>query len=467
MKRSVKTFVLISLIPAWLVMGATSVLAANEAMLDLLKELKDNGTITQEQYEALKNSALADEEKATAEQREVIKDQVQEQVVEKEVQEPVKEQVKDVTKDYPEITAKGKFEVKSKDGKWKWRLGGRLQLDGAYYNNDNSDLTSGAEVRRARLYVTGTLWRLWDFKFQYDFTDSGAAGIRDAYVQYTGFDRTWLRVGNFKQPFSLEEMTSSRFITFQERSLANALEAGRFLGIGARTYGKKWTAEAGFFGNDVEGDDPGSYAVVARGTFAPIHEKTRVAHLGASLEYRDTGDDKTLRYRQRPESHVTDVRLIDTGTFDADAFTNIAIEAAGVYGPFYVQGEYINSWVNRQLPTSPNVDFGGWFVQGSWFLTGESKNYQFKKAVFGNIKPRRHVGQGWGAWEVAFRYSTLDLTDKDIDGGTEENITLGLNWYLNPNMRLTANLIKVLDVDGGPNDGAKPGIAQMRAQIIW
>jgi phosphate-selective porin OprO/OprP len=61
----------------------------------------------------------------------------------------------------------------------------------------------------------------------------------------------------------------------------------------------------------------------------------------------------------------------------------------------------------------------------------------------------------------------LDLTDKDIDGGTEENITLGLNWYLNPNMRLTANLIKVLDVDGGPNDGAKPGIAQMRAQIIW
>jgi phosphate-selective porin OprO/OprP len=396
-----------------------------------------------------------------------------------EVKAEVEKEVEAATRNWPEVDTKGKLEVRSRDGDFAFRLGGRLQIDAALYSNDeDTDLGSGSEFRRARLELQGTVWREWDFKFQYDFTDTGAEGLRDAYIRYTGFEPygvTGITAGQFKEPFSLEELTSSKYITFMERALPNAFAPARNRGVGVSTaFADAVTASAGFFGEGVDsdetdGDDASEgWGGTGRVTFSPVHTATRVVHLGAAGGWRTPDEGDMLRFRQRPESHVTDVRLVNTGEIDTDDFTRLGAEAAVVHGPFSLQGEYMRTHVNRQLPGKGDLEFDGWYVFGSWFLTGESRVYEFEDGAFGNLKPTSVVGKGgYGAWELAARYSGIDLNDGDVAGGEQQDFTVGLNWYPNANLRLLLNYVRVLEVDGGPFDGAAPDVAQVRAQVHW
>jgi phosphate-selective porin OprO/OprP len=454
-----------ALVVGW-VWCASPAQAGDETMLELLRVLRDNGTINRKAYELLRNSVLAEQKRAAA------------PAAEPQVKQEVKREVAAATKSWPEIDTKGKLEIRSKDGDFVWRLGGRLQVDAAGYLNDNSDLNSGSEIRRARLEMLGTVWRDWDFKLQYDFTEAGPEGFRDAYIRYTGFKDygvNGITVGQFKEPFSLEELTSSNYISFMERALPNVFVPKRARGIGVNgTYADVLTAAAGFFGEGVDSDDfdnddeSEGYGGSGRVTFAPIHTPTRVVHVGGSASWRTPDEAAMVRFRQRPESHVTDVRLVDTDVFEADDFASYGAEAAVVYGPLSLQGEFIGTSVDRQRFDTPDVGFSGWYVFGSWFLTGESRPYEFDTGVFGNLKPKSVVGKGGiGAWELLARYSSLDLSDGVIDGGEEKDVTLGLNWYPNSNLRLLLNYIWVADVDGGPFDGARPSVAQARAQVHW
>lgn len=357
----------------------------------------------------------------------------------------------------------------STDGSFKFKPRGRLHTDLAFHDNDIQRLGDGAKFRRARLGFEGTVFNVFDYLFEYDFAASGVGGIRDAYLKYTGFDQAGITVGNFKHPFSLEQLISSNNGTFIERPLVDALVPGRAIGLGVDTSGKQWTAALGAFGAA-----PGDYAsgvdnrwdVTGRLTFAPINESGRVLHFGGAGRYGITAHpDKTLRFRSRPEAAVTDVRLIDTGTItDINDSLGYGFEAAGVYGPLSLQGEYIGTHVHRK--NDSNLRFDGWYVAGSWFLTGESRPY--RDGVFGRISPKSVVGKGGhGAWELALRYSALNLSDRDIIGGEQRNFTAGINWYLTSNVRLQANYIHVLDVDrpGNIADGDEPGIFLTRASI--
>jgi len=431
--------------------------AGNEAMMELLKVLRDNGTIDAQTYELLRQSATVEEEQKT---------------------EAVQKQIEEATKDSVKVTTKGKLQFEDPNGDWQWRIGGRIMVDAAAYDEDQVDLGSGAEIRRARLYMSGKWLKAWAFKLQYEFanTDDPIDGIRDAYIQYLGFKPTNLTIGNYKEPFSLEELTSSKYITFMERALPNALVPGRALGFGFHTYGDKWTLATGIFGEgvdtDVETDDgregSSGLGLTGRVTFSPIHEDARAIHLGLSLSSRSTNDVEKVRFRARPESHVTNTRLIDTGTLDADTISRIGVAAAGTWGPFSLQGEYLAAEVERAIAGKSDVDFDGFYIQGSYFLTGESRPYNFKKGVFDGIKPKSVVGKGGrGAWEIAARFSNLNLSDGDINGGEQDDFTLGLNWYPTRNLRFMANYIKVLDVDGGDFNGDEPSVFQVRAQAAW
>ena len=125
-----------------------------------------------------------------------------------------------------------------------------------------------------------------------------------------------------------------------------------------------------------------------------------------------------------------------------------------------IQGEYIATEVKRENGFE-NAAFDGAYIYASWFLTGESRPYKAKKGKFGRVKPISK--DGFGAWEVAMRYSTLDLNDGVITGGEMDNITFGLNWYANPNVRFMANYIMVDTDEKAGNDD--PRIFQMRAQV--
>ena len=414
---------------------------------DLLDTLLKNKTITKEQYEQLRRQEQLSKEQQATPQTDRPEHTAQDVVV----------------------STKGGLQGRSRDGRFYFLIGGRIMVDGAVYSKDKRELGNGSEIRRARLDLEGFVWNDWGYRLEADFAEDEVE-LKDTFIEYRGFEPLRFRAGHLKESFSLEEQTSSKYITFMERALPNALAPGRSIGINARTYRDTWTLGAGFFGegaddkNDSDAEIDEGYGISARGTYTPLMNPTELIHLGASLSYRKTGDDKEVRIRERPESHITSVRFVDTGKIeDVDTTLSFGVEAAGVYGPFSLQGEYIRTSLDRDVG-APDLDFDGYYVYGSWFITGESRSYRDKIGEFGRIKPRGIVGiGGGGAWELALRYSNLDLTDGNFDGGKQNNITLGVNWYATPNIRFMANYINVDSEKEGVKD--KPDIFQMRAQI--
>ncbi|HYQ71621.1 MAG TPA: OprO/OprP family phosphate-selective porin [Gammaproteobacteria bacterium] len=373
------------------------------------------------------------------------------------------------TEDDVEVSTSG-GRLRFKSGEASFEVGGRLMVDTArYYNND--DLNNGSEIRRARLFMSGKVYEDWKFKLQTDFAGNDVS-LKDAYLRYTGLDYADITVGNFKEYWSLEELTSSKYITFMERALpVEAFAPGRRLGIGGHSHsngGMNWTAGYGVFADSVDADNVNGnegYGYAARVTVAPIAEKTRVVHLGGYAEWRNP-TDSSVRYRARPESHISNVRFVDTGTINnVDNTVKWGVEAATVMGPFSLQGEYMN--VDNDVDGGSDPEFDGWYAYGSWFITGESRAYKAGSGTFARVKPDSIVGKGGkGAWELGARYSSLDLNDSGIQGGQEEDLTIGLNWYATPTIRFMANYIKVMDLtDPTTTDDSKPDIYQLRAQI--
>ncbi|MEX2516498.1 MAG: OprO/OprP family phosphate-selective porin [Gammaproteobacteria bacterium] len=456
MKRTKLSVLCGSAMLGGMVAMTTPAYAANDTMMQLIEIMYKKGTISQDEYSLLKGAAAADKEKT------------------EDMQAKVDEKVKDL----PTITTKEKLAIKSSDGNWEWGIGGRIMADYAIYDNDASNagvepaLSDGHEIRRARLNMSGKFYDTWGMKLQVDFAGNDVS-LKDAYIDYSGFDNFKIKVGNFKEPFSLEELTSSKYLTFMERSTpVNAFAPGRNLGIaGYTSFADQVTLSGGVFGDGVEsdgGDDGTSYGVTGRVTFSPIHEAGRVVHLGAAVSQRNTNSDNTVRFRDRFETHVSGTRLVDTTNLtNTDDVTRFGLEAAGVWDRLSLQGEYIMADVSRK-DGSPDVDFDGYYLTGSFFLTEDTRPYKFGGGSFDKVSPSSTVGKGGiGAWEVGLRYSSVDLSDGLVDGGDQDILTLGLNWYATKNIRFMGNYVTVLDHTGGNFPGAEPAAFQARAQVFW
>lgn len=439
----------IRILHALMCMGAWSWAQANsDAFIKLLEVLRDNGTINQTAYDTLREAALAEQNRAQQQASDSSTTPAG-QAATRPVQDAGKNEAKDPAP--------------------KLRIGGRLHVDLASYKEDRTQLGSGSEVRRVRLSTRGALWNDWDFRASVEFA-SNEVDLKSTYIRYNGFERKQIRFGNFKEPFSLDELSSSNYNTFMERAMATEFAPGRNIGLGFNTYGDTWAISTGVFRGDAtsEGEEDEGHGLSGRITFAPVLGNRRLLHLGGAVSYRDPGEDDTVRFRARPESHVTDVRLVDTEDVgEVENVTRVGTEAALIVGPWSLQGEYIAAEVARDGGFS-DLDFSGWYVQGSWFLTGESRRYDPVRGVFRRIKPNSIVGKGgYGAWEFGARFSSIDLNDGDVIGGRQDNLTLGLNWYATPHIRFMLNYIDVLSVDrpGSSTDGDEPEIIQLRGQI--
>lgn len=439
-------------------MVATGSAAATEKSVteQILDILRKEGKISEEKYEAL--SQKAQEEKG-----------------------------KDTDFD---VFWKDGLRFQSKDGSFKMQLGGRIHVDWGEIDGDNPMVGnieaaegntldgSGVEFRRARLDVAGTIYDSVDFKAQYDFA-GGDADFRDVWlglreVPFVGS----IRAGHQKEPFSLEELTSSNNITFMERALPNAFSPGRNTGLLLRNavLDQRITWGIGVFEDvDDTGDsfnDFEDWNATARVTGVPwyVEDGTRLLHLGLSYTHQfreeDVEEDDQLRFRQRPESHLTDARIVNTGRFAAADVDIVNPELALVFGPFSLQGEYFYTSTDAEAAGDPKFD--GYYVFGSYFLTGEHRPYSMSNGAFGRVRPKTNfhpTKPGWGAWEIAARYSNIDLNDEGINGGEADNITLGLNWYLNPNVRWMFNYVNSDLEDRAGVDDDSLNIFQTRMQI--
>jgi len=361
------------------------------------------------------------------------------------------------------FSTKHGWKAQSRDGNYKFRINGQVMVDAAFYHDDGASLDDGVALRRARLALKGALFHDWRFKTQVGFAGNKTR-VKDAYLRYTGFKAKKITAGVFKTPFSLEDNTSSKYITFMERALpVMAFAPGRKTGLALQTRGDYWSAAGGVFGESVPADSAGgkSWGVAGRATLTPLHRQGRRFHVGGSLEYRKPDDARKVRFRTTPESDTADVKLVDTGKIKkVDNTFKYGLEAVYTDGPWSFQGEYLNARVKRGSGR-PDLDFSGWYVYGSWFITGESRSYNIADGSFRRIKPKRSKG----AWEAGMRFSSLDLNDRTVRGGEENNLTIGLNWYPNRNMRFMANYIAA-DV-ARQNDKQRINIIQFRSQIVF
>lgn len=354
----------------------------------------------------------------------------------------------------------GYLVFKSADNAFAYWLDGRVQIDAAFYRGGKNALGSGTEVRRARLGWKATLFTDWHGEVDVDFAEN-APEMKDMWIGYMGFKNTLIKVGNYKEPFGLETLTSSKYITFMERSYIDNLSPDRRIGASYVRWGDHFYATAGVFGQEVgtvdaTGQGEG-YAFTGRAVFAPINKPGRLLHIGGALSSRTPdaaagADTNTVRFRARPETDISKARFITTGKIrGVDHTSYYDGELAGVYGPLTVQGEYANVTMRKLDGSLPSPSFGGYYVMATYFLTGESRPYLMSDGEFDRVIPKSKGG----AWEVAARVSSLDLNDNSagvaILGGKATNYTLGVNWHINANFKWMFNYVRVIN-----DNNAKP-----------
>jgi len=334
----------------------------------------------------------------------------------------------------------------------KFEFGGRMMMDWVFFGSADDDIDTnfgpfydGIEFRRARLYVKGG-WGNIEFKVNYDF-GGGDADFKDVYMKIKKLPFN-LTIGHFKEPFNLEELTSSKYITFMERSLPNMFAPGRNSGIKIDGnlakkriyYGVGIFRDADGYGEALDVDP--TYNFTLRMAATPVYSdkgKTLI-HVGVAFTARDYGDGGSVRFRQRPEVHITD-RFVNTGHFDANGSSIFGIEAAAVLGSLSVQGEYMSASVDA--PDSGDPTFDGYYIMASWWLTGEYRKYKDSSAAFDRVTPEKNFMDdgGFGGFELALRYSSLNLSDASIDGGKLSDFTIGANWHLNKYTRIMGNYV--------------------------
>ena len=425
---------------------------------------------------------------------------------------------------------KNGFNLETGDRKFQMRIGSFVQTDWNVSDPGKSvkqqfkltGSSSGVEFRRARIYTAGLLYGNIDYKFEYDFAEQtgGQPSFKDVYLGMNQIPVIqYIRIGHFKEPFSLEELALDAYTTFQERSLANAFALPGFpqssqpvsgtdrnTGVAAYQtflYDRLTFATGGFrvtdnFGNGFGSDSP--YDLTSRLTGLPIYDVDNhyLLHLGFSYshKFRHYAKDsqETISFASRPESHLFPVNLVSTGNIPTNGADLLNPEVAFVTGPFAIQGEYTWALIDQSdlLCTSnsmgavtcannqhSNPMFNGGYIEASYFLTGESRAnfYKPQAAIFDRVYPIHNFsidGSQWGAWQVAARYSYLNLESASIKPtsakpvspsfapGALDDITAGINWYMNPVIRLTINYVWAHRESIGDSN-----VVEGRFQLVW
>ncbi len=383
--------------------------------------------------------------------------------------EKLEEEVKKEVPASNQLTAYWKkgLRLESEDKAFSLRVGGRIQTDWAFFDQERSlrrvfgNEDDGTEFRRVRVNLQGTLYKDFLYRVEYDVAgDDSDPNLKDVYVALRNLPYVGkLQVGHFREAMGLERLTSSSYAMFMERALPNALLPGRNMGVqlsdapcgGRLTWALGLFKEVDDFPSDDDSDSDQGYSVTGRITGLPWYaeEGRKLLHLGASYSHRNS-DGAKVRYRSRPESHLA-MNYLDTSRYPgftlldarADDMDLYGLELALLYGPFSLQSEYMSSHVDTTF--NGDLHFDGYYVQAGYFLTGEHQPYKKAGAVFNRVQPNANFSltgeRGWGAWQLALRYSNMDLDAGLVRGGSEEDVTVGLNWHLNSDFRVMLNYV--------------------------
>ena len=391
----------------------------------------------------------------------------------------------------------GKPVITTADGRLTASLLAVMQFDVADYFQDNAgplasdfrrggaagdtaharNLQDGSTFRRARFGVAGKAFGDFEYTALFAFDGAGSEDnghIQELWLQYSGFKPAHIRVGAFRPSLGLEDQGSTNGMPFLERPASTDIGASlaggdfreaaqvvanndRFYAAGSVTGRLVTTAGAATV---QPYRDPLGF--IGRVAAVAYRSDDALVHLGAHGSYGDrpantAGPDATgatplgtIQLRERPELRVDGTRLVDTGALSAAHAYSAGAEGAVEYRNLLLQGEYEFIGIDRGNPAYVNPRFTGFYVEGTWVITGQRRRYNTGNfafdgpAVTDSFNP---LAGHWGAWELAGRYSGLNLnagagapgTAPAIDavrGGSQHIVTAALNWYLDPIIRV-------------------------------
>jgi len=334
---------------------------------------------------------------------------------------------------------------------------GLVQADANWFHSDFANLNNDGpdgkdadfEMRRAELVLKGKGPGNIEWVVGYDAKADKWLDVNAKY-KFGGDGNHYLQLGQFKQPNSLEELSSTKNNDFiSKAAVTNTFGVARRLGA-AYGYGTNdWAITASYFTRELTehpAPTPHGPGYGLRAYWAPINGKGNILHLGLSYVNYDTFAD-TVRWRARPDADLAGQRLVDTSDLkDADRIATTGAEAMWVHGSLKLQGEYMKSTTDRYVAAD---DFSGsaGYVSAVWNITGETWGYKA-----GTPTTPLPDEPGRGMWQVGLRYDTIDLNDGSLDaagkpvgvlGGDMDTWTLGVNWYVRSNFKFMLNYVKV------------------------
>ena len=391
-------------------------------------------------------------------------------------------------------------EKKKPTARFEHNFFGRIQADSATFNQDAAnraqlgDIPNGVDFRRVRLGMQGPGYEVMFYRLEADFVQPDEVTkkrprLTDAYFEVRELPWTGtIRVGQFREPYSVERLTSANDTTFIERGLPQAFHTSRNMGIMLydNSRSEKWYWWNGVFAQRATNfgeffTQAPRLAYVNRVDWVPWYDAPSggryMAALGSGYSFRNLSGT-TQTFSSTPEVSLqfdaTSVipSFVNTGAMNVNTMQIFQAQAFTVLGPLSLQAEYYGTYVNQVK--NPNVYFQGMYVYASYFLTGEHRPYDRKQGIFTAVRPfgdffrvrtDRGICTGPGAWEVAARFSSLNLSDRNIQGGRVNDVTLGVNWYLNFQTKLMFNYIHAfLNRQNSPSDA---DVFATRAQIVW
>jgi len=416
-----------------------------EKLLDILQE---KGIITEKQHKELKDE-LVEEKRALEEQKMVV------------------QEAKSWEEKLPHVGYKNGFFLETQDKKFKLKIGGRVYGDFRAYNSGHPS-NSEFFISRARIYLAGTLYNHFDFKVQPDF-GKGDSKLKDGYINVNYFPYAQLKIGQFKAPFSLERMTSSKYIDFIERALpVDNLTPDRDVGImlhGAYSPIGLSYGVGLFNGTRANEKDVDEHKdLVARIAMSPFVKQGPTFLKGLHLGFSTTHGKQDMEYPSDRDFFWNKGELVTAGDTEFFQFNDGVVhdgkrrrfgtELAWVIGPLSLKGEWMRvdlDSIKNPLGESHDLSMNGAYVSLSYFLTGEKQKFNTSQAIFKRTSPKKIFDPshgGWGAWQICARYELLDLdngffkheyADNTKYTDNVEGFTLGLNWYLNDMVRVMFN----------------------------
>lgn len=367
-----------------------------------------------------------------------------------------------------------------REGDWKFKVRGRLMYDVGFIENPGDAIPTkslgfGGRLSRARIGVEGSMPGGFNYELEFGVVDNAIA-ISDAYIAYHPANTPlFFRVGHFETFQSLEQITSSRHIMFMERGQMNeAFNNVRRFG-GAIGFDKgPLLINFGVFNETINTNfDNDQYIVATRATVSPKWNDNQL-HFGINYQYRTyKSNAQNFRYRVRNYARLSDVRLVDTGAFAMSNDELFGLEAAGIFGSFHVAAEWQQAKANAlQRPPTGNGDstggvdvflagnprFEAWYVEGGWWLTGETRGY--KKGEWDRTRVDNGLDKGGiGAIGVNARFDSLDLQDSNLrsggtgtqpsNGGKQDVIVASIIWQPIDYVRVTTQFNHNM-ITGGP-----------------